>query len=75
MHSRSVGRQELTVTRDQQWSISAQVSSVGSVVECHTYDHFGKRTILAANGSTVRTAGSYTAQYRYTSRRHETKPA
>ena len=47
------------------------INSTGSVVERYTYDHFGKRTILAANGSTVRASSSYNMTYGYTSRRHE----
>ena len=54
MLSRNSGSQKLAVTRNQQWSVSALINSAGSVVERYTYDHFGKRTILAANGSTVR---------------------
>ena len=71
MLSRNGGSQKLAVTRNQQWSVSALINSAGSVVERYTYDHFGKRTILAANGSTVRASSSYNIPYGYTSRRHE----
>ena len=70
---RSGGSQKLAVTRNQQWSVSALVNASGAVVERYTYDHFGKRTILAANGSTVRNSSSYDMPYGYTSRRHDTE--
>ena len=66
------GSQKLTVTRNQQWSVTALVdSSDGTVVERYAYDIFGKRTILAADGSTVRFGSSYNNPYGYTSRRHD----
>ena len=68
---RSSGSQKLAVTRNQQWSVSSLVNSSGSIVERYTYDQFGKRTILAANGSTVRGSSNYDMPYGYTSRRHE----
>ena len=73
MLSRNGGSQKLAVTRNQQWSVSALINSAGSVVERYTYDHFGKRTILAANGSTVRPSSNYNMTFGYTSRRHETE--
>ena len=68
---RTGGTEKLSITRNQQWSVSALVDNTGSVVERYTYDEFGKRTMLAANGSTVRTSSSYDMPYGYTSRRHE----
>ena len=69
---RSGGSQKLTVTRNQQWSIAALADhSDGTVLERYTYDAFGKRTILAADGVTVRTVSSYNNPYGYTSRRHD----
>ena len=54
------GTSDLAVLRNQQWSVMALVNnSSGSVVERYAYDHFGKRTIYAANGTTVRTASSH----------------
>ena len=73
MLSRSGASQNLAITRNQQWSVSALVSAGGSVVERYTYDLFGKRTILAANGTTVRPSSNYAMNYGYTSRRHETE--
>ncbi len=69
---RNNNAQKLTVTRNQQWSVSALADNAnGSVLERYTYDVFGKRTILAADGTTVRTASSYDNPYGYTSRRHD----
>ncbi len=69
---RNSGAQELTVTRNQQWSISALAdSSDGTVLERYTYDVLGSRTVLAADGSTVRTTSSYDNPYGYTARRHD----
>ena len=66
------GSQKLTVTRNQQWSVTALVdSSDGTVVERYAYDIFGKRTILAEDGSTIRSNSSYDNLYGYTSRRHD----
>ena len=60
------------VSRNQQWSVTALVdASSGSVQERYTYDHFGKRTILEPNGTTVRTSSNYNMPYGYTSRRHD----
>ncbi len=64
--------ERLTVLRNQQWSISSLAkASDGLIVELYSYDVFGKRTILAANGTTVRTTSSYNNPYGYTSRRHD----
>lgn len=54
-------------TRNRQWSIvSLTENASGSVVERYAYDKFGKRTIYAVNGSTVRTSSSYSNDYGYT---------
>lgn len=54
------GSDKYTITRNQQWGVTALAElSSGTVVERYTYDAFGKRTILAAVGSTVRTVSSY----------------
>ncbi len=69
---RSGGTQKLNVTRNQQWSVSALTDhSNGTVLERYTYDEFGKRTILAADGMTVRATSNYDNPYGYTSRRHD----
>jgi RHS repeat-associated protein len=66
------GTNELAVLRNQQWSVTALVNnSTGSVAERYSYDHFGKRTIYAANGTTVRTVSSHKNPFGYTSRRHD----
>jgi RHS repeat-associated protein len=66
------GTDELAVLRNQQWSVTALVNnSTGSVAERYAYDHFGKRTIYAANGTTVRTVSSHKNPFGYTSRRHD----
>ncbi len=62
----------LTVLRNQQWSIYGLTkASDGTIAELYSYDVFGNRTILAANGTTVRTSSSYNNPYGYTSRRHD----
>ncbi len=64
--------ERLNVLRNQQWSVTGLTKdSDGSVAELYSYDVFGKRTILAANGTTVRTTSSYSNPYGYTSRRHD----
>ncbi len=69
---RSGGSQKLTITRNQQWSVTALCDlSAGTVLERYTYDAFGKRTILAADGSTVRSTSSYNMPFGYTSRQHD----
>ncbi len=64
--------ERLTVLRNQQWSISGLTkASDGSIAELYSYDVFGNRTILEANGATVRTSSSYNNPYGHTSRRHD----
>ncbi len=64
--------ERLTVLRNQQWSVSGLMkASDGTIAELYSYDAFGKRTILAANGTTVRTSSNYNNPYGYTSRRHD----
>ncbi len=64
--------ERLNVLRNQQWSIAGLTkSSDGTIAELYSYDIFGNRTILAANGTTVRSASSYSNPYGYTSRRHD----
>ncbi len=66
------GSEELTVLRNQQWSVSALIDRTnGNVLERYAYDVFGKRTILAPDGSTIRIESSYNNPYGYTSRRHD----
>ncbi len=69
---RNSGSQKLTVTRNQQWSVSALADNAnGTVLERYTYGEFGKRTILDPNGTTVRSSSNYNNPYGYTSRRHD----
>ncbi|MDB4778151.1 hypothetical protein OAG68_01715 [bacterium] len=64
--------ERLNVLRNQQWSVAGLTKdSDGTIAETYSYDVFGKRTILAANGTTVRTASSYNNPFGYTSRRHD----
>lgn len=66
------GSEELTVLRNQQWSVTALVDRTnGNTKERYAYDVFGQRTILAPDGSTIRTESSYNNPYGYTSRRHD----
>ena len=62
---------QYAITRNQQWSVAALVDSSGSIAERYTYDEFGKRTILEANGSTVRGSSNFGMDFGYTSRSHE----
>ncbi len=55
--------------RNSQYSVSALTSSTGAVVERYGYEPYGKLTILAADGSTVRASSSYANSYTYTGRR------
>lgn len=70
--SRNSDADRSVVLRNQQWSVTAlsDISS-GAVQERYTYDHFGNRTILAADGVTIRSSSSYNMPYGYTSRRHD----
>ncbi len=69
---RGGGSDKYTITRNQQWSVTALAElASGTIVERYTYDHFGKRTILESNGTSVRTTSSYGMHYGYTSRRHD----
>ncbi len=64
--------ERLNVLRNQQWSVAGLAKdSDGTVAETYSYDVFGKRTVLAANGTTVRTTSSYNNPFGYTSRRHD----
>ncbi len=64
--------ERLNVLRNQQWSVTGLTKdSDGTIAELYSYDVFGKRTILTANGTTVRTTSSYNNPYGYTSRRHD----
>ena len=64
--------ERLNVLRNQQWSVAGLTkASDGTIAETYSYGVFGKRTILAANGTTIRTTSSYNNPYGYTSRRHD----
>jgi RHS repeat-associated protein len=60
------------VSRNRQWSVVALHDlSNGNVVERYAYEMTGKRTIYAANGTTVRTTSSYGNNFGYTNRWHD----
>ncbi len=60
------------VTRNRQWSITALHDLAnGNIVERYAYEMTGKRTIYAANGTTVRTTSSYGNPFGYTNRWHD----
>ena len=60
------------VTRNRQWSITALHDLAnGNIVERYAYEMTGKRTIYAANGTTVRTTSSYGNHFGYTNRWHD----
>lgn len=64
--------ENLTVARNQQWSVLGLLkTSDGSIAELYSYGAFGKRTILQANGTTIRANSSYNNLFGYTSRRHD----
>lgn len=64
---------EFTVTRNQQWSVTALVKTAGQVVERYAYDLFGKRTVLNPDGTVGvdLDVSLYDMPFGYTSRRHE----
>ncbi len=60
------------VTRNRQWSITALHDLAnGNVVERYAYEMTGKRTIYAANGTTVRSTSSFGNHFGYTNRWHD----
>jgi len=60
------------VTRNRQWSITALHDLAnGTIVERYAYEITGKRTIYAANGTTVRTTSSFGNNFGYTNRWHD----
>ncbi len=64
------------VTRNRQWSITALHDLAnGSVVERYAYEMTGKRTIYAANGTTVRTTSTFGNNFGYTNRWHDRSSA
>ncbi|MDP1561583.1 MAG: RHS repeat-associated core domain-containing protein [Pirellulaceae bacterium] len=64
--------QKLGVTRNRQWSVTALHDLAnGNIVERYAYDMLGKRTIYAANGTTVRTTSSFGNNFGYTNRWHD----
>jgi RHS repeat-associated protein len=50
------------------YSVAALTDNSGNVVERYRYDAYGQRTVLAADGVTVRAASSYGNQYGFTGR-------
>jgi RHS repeat-associated protein len=63
---------KLGVSRNRQWSVVALHDLAnGNVVERYAYEMTGKRTIYAANGTTVRSTSSYGNHFGYTSRWHD----
>jgi len=53
------------------YSVAALTDAAGQVVERYSYNAYGKRTILAADGTTVRTTSSYGNQIGFTGRYHD----
>jgi RHS repeat-associated protein len=54
--------------RDHLYSVAALTSNTGAVLERYRYDAYGQRTVLAADGTTVRAASSYGNQVGFTGR-------
>jgi RHS repeat-associated protein len=50
------------------YSVAALTDNSGNVVERYRYDAYGQRTVLAADGVTVRAGSSYGNQYGFTGR-------
>jgi RHS repeat-associated protein len=50
------------------YSVAALTDNSGNVVERYRYDAYGQRTVLAADGTTVRAASSYGNQVGFTGR-------
>jgi RHS repeat-associated protein len=53
------------------YSVAALTSNTGAVLERYRYDAYGQRTVLAADGTTVRAASSYGNQVGFTGRYHD----
>ncbi len=57
--------------QDASFNVTAMLSPAGTVVERFRYDPYGKRSIFAANGTTVRATSSYVVNYGFTGRYHD----
>jgi len=53
------------------YSVSAMTDGAGAVVERYRYDAYGKRTVLAADGATVRASSSHGMHTGFTGRYHD----
>ncbi len=53
------------------YSIAAATDSTGAVVERYRYDSYGRKTVLAANGTTVLTSSAIGNQVGWTGRYHD----
>jgi RHS repeat-associated protein len=53
------------------WSVEAITDNAQNVVERYSYDAYGKRTVLAPDGSTTRAASLYSNDYGFTGLRHD----
>jgi len=67
----STGSPKYFATSNHLYSTSALVNSTKAVVERYRYDVYGKRTVYAANGTTLRTKSSYGQQTGFTGRYHD----
>jgi RHS repeat-associated protein len=61
--------------RNHQYSIIGLSDDTGAVVERYAYDAYGDPTILAPDGTTVRTTSSYGNPYLHTGRRYDAESA
>ena len=73
LHTRTVGT---TTTKywalsNHLYSVAALISTAGAVQERYRYDAYGKRTITAADGTTIRATSSYGQQTGFTGRYHD----
>ena len=69
----ATGSPKYFATSNHLYSVAALTDSTKAVVERYRYDAYGKRTVYAANGTTVRTKSSYGQQTGFTGRYHDTE--
>jgi RHS repeat-associated protein len=58
-------------THDREFNVTAMIPMTGVVGERYGYEPYGKRTVFAANGTTVRAMSSYGVNYGFTGRSHD----
>ncbi|MBA3684524.1 MAG: RHS repeat-associated core domain-containing protein [Planctomycetes bacterium] len=65
--------EKLFYTQDANFNVTALVNPAGAVVERFIFEPYGKRTIFAADGVTVRATSTYAVNYGFTGRYHDSE--